>query len=401
MVDEVCVGSMPTIPGMTRSIDTLADPLTLATLPDPYPEYARWREGPPLRFDPRHRLWVASRAEVVTALLGHPDLRVRPPGEPVPPALMGGCAGAVFARMVRMNDGARHAQLKTAVLRAVGDALLRRLPASARHAAHQVPMAPLNAWLLTLPLHALGHALGVEAAACDEVAHEGGAFAAGVPPTASSAQVRAAHHAAARLADRFRAMAAGVSADSPLVALRDALPADLDAVIANLIGLFSQTCDGTAGLLGSSVLAWTREPAVAARLRAAPEATPDFVAEVARHDAPIQNTRRFVAVPCTVDGVDLAAGDGVLLLLAAANRDPALNAAPDAFRLDRVDRRTLGFGHGAHVCPGQAAAVTIATAGLQRLLGAGIDLDALARDAAGFHSSANARIPFFRTGASS
>ena len=62
MVDEVCVGSMPTIPGMTRSIDTLADPLTLATLPDPYPEYARWREGPPLRFDPRHRLWVASRA---------------------------------------------------------------------------------------------------------------------------------------------------------------------------------------------------------------------------------------------------------------------------------------------------------------------------------------------------
>ena len=386
---------------MTPPIDTPADPLTLATLPDPYPDYARWRQGAPLRFDPRGKLWVASRADVVAALLAHPDLRVRPPGEPVPHALTGGCAGAVFARMVRMNDGARHAQVKAAVLRSVGAALLMRLPASARHAANRVPPTPLDPWLFTLPLHALAHALGVEEASCDEVTRDGRAFAACVSPMATPTQVQAAHHAAGRLADRFRAMAAHPPIGSPLASLGDALQTDVDAVIANIIGLFAQACDGTAGLLGSSIWALTREPPLAALLRATPEAMPDFIAEVARHDAPIQNTRRFVAAPCTVHGMDLAVGDVVLLLLAAANRDPALNTSPDVFRLERPDRRTLGFGHGAHACPGQAAAFTIAAAGLQSWLGACIDLDSVARDSAGFHASVNARIPFFRTGASS
>ena len=399
MVDEVCVRGAPTMPCMTCPIDTLADPLALATQPDPYPGYARWRQGPPLRFDPRSRLWVASRADVVSALLAHPDLRVRPASESVPPALRGGCAGQVFARLVRMTDGTHHAQLKPALRRAIGGALLVRLPASARHAAREVSVAPLDAWLFTLPLYALAHALGVEDASCAEVAQDGHAFAACVSTMATPTQVLAAHHAARRLDDRFRAMVSHAPADSPLAELRDAAPTDVDAVIANLIGLFSQTCDGTAGLLGSSVRAWARECGLAALLRARPEVLPDFVAEVARHDAPIQNTRRFVAAPSTVHGVDLAAGDAVLLLLAAANRDPALNAAPDVFRLDRADRRTLGFGHGTHACPGQTAAFTIATTGLQALLDARIDLDALANDGGGFHASANARIPFFRTGA--
>jgi cytochrome P450 len=120
------------------------------------------------------------------------------------------------------------------------------------------------------------------------------------------------------------------------------------------------------------------------------------VQEVARHDAPVQNTRRFVARPVEIEGVPLAAGDAVLLVLGAANRDPALNAEPDAFRLDRTDRRMLGFGHGAHACPGQGLACAVAAAALQTLLARGdLDVDGMRRRGWHYRRSVNARIPVF------
>jgi len=85
----------------------------------------------------------------------------------------------------------------------------------------------------------------------------------------------------------------------------------------------------------------------------------------------------------------------VLLVLGAANRDPALNAAPAAFELKRPDRQALGFGHGAHRCPGQALACTVAAAGVEALLARGVDTPALFERGWYYRPSANARIPVF------
>ena len=109
----------------------------------------------------------------------------------------------------------------------------------------------------------------------------------------------------------------------------------------------------------------------------------------------MQNTRRFIAEATTIGGVALAAGDAVLLVLAAANRDPALNPEPQRFRLDRPDRRVVTFGRGVHACPGQALAVRIDAAALQALFerwpgGAPAAL------AWTYRASVNARIPVFR-----
>ena len=45
------------------------DPIAAVTHPDPYPYYAQLRAGPPLAYDERLRLWIASRAEVVMEVL--------------------------------------------------------------------------------------------------------------------------------------------------------------------------------------------------------------------------------------------------------------------------------------------------------------------------------------------
>ena len=77
------------------------------------------------------------------------------------------------------------------------------------------------------------------------------------------------------------------------------------------------------------------------------------VEELLRYDGPVEvATWRFATEPLTLGGQGIAAGDPVLVVLAAADRDPARFGAPDALRLDRRDNPHLGFGHGIHYCLG-------------------------------------------------
>ncbi len=85
-------------------------------------------------------------------------------------------------------------------------------------------------------------------------------------------------------------------------------------------------------------------------------------------------------------------GDGILVVLAAANRDPRANPMPDRFEILRRDRRLFTFGVGAHACPGEALATTIAVAGVGEVLSAGVALERFA-DPVTYRPSANARVP--------
>ena len=53
-------------------------PFEAATHTDPYVYYSGLRRHNGLLFDADLRLWIASSAKVVEAILGHPDCRVRP-----------------------------------------------------------------------------------------------------------------------------------------------------------------------------------------------------------------------------------------------------------------------------------------------------------------------------------
>ncbi|MNT32428.1 Biotin biosynthesis cytochrome P450 [compost metagenome] len=165
------------------------------------------------------------------------------------------------------------------------------------------------------------------------------------------------------------------------------------ALLANLVGLLSQTCDATAGLLGNSLIALAREPALRPLARTR-DGLLTIVEETCRHDPSVQNTRRFAIEPVEIAGTSLAAGDAVLVLLASAHRDPVFNPDPDRFMPVRAQRRVLGFGHGMHACPGQALACTLAAAGLEALLSqhSASDLDALDWH---YRPSVNGRIPVF------
>ena len=378
-----------------------ADPVAAVTHADPYPFYETLRAGPPLAWNESLRLWVASRAEVIEALLLAPGaLRVRPVAEPVPRVIAGSPAGEVFGHLVRMNDGPAHAAHKPALQRALAGLDLGAAHAAALQVAQQVrEEQSLSDTLFAMPIQAVAHLLGFAPEALPQVELWMRDFVACLSPLATEPQLQRASSAADALMTRFEALAAGTPPRHgtllAAVLADSAVGAPLSrALLANLVGLLSQTCDATAGLLGNSLVALLREPALRAIARTR-DGLHAIVEETARHDPSVQNTRRFVAQPVTISGVPLEAGDAVLLVLASANRDPAFNAEPDRFMPVRAQRRMLGFGHGVHACPGQALACTLAAAGLEALLARSPDLDALRERGWHYRPSANARIPVF------
>jgi cytochrome P450 len=74
--------------------------------------------------------------------------------------------------------------------------------------------------------------------------------------------------------------------------------------------------------------------------------------ELMRYDSSVQGTSRMVTEPTVVGDVPLKRGDIVVMLFAAANRDPEKFPRPDELILDRSPNQHLAFGRGPHTCIG-------------------------------------------------
>jgi cytochrome P450 len=111
-------------------------------------------------------------------------------------------------------------------------------------------------------------------------------------------------------------------------------------------------------------------------------------------DPPVQSTRRFVIRRASIAGVAMNPEDSILIMLAAAGRDPALNQAPDSFDLSGQSPPTLDFGTGIHACPAQRRAPLIARVAVAQVLAAGVDLASLERPR-GYRRSNHLRVPIF------
>ena len=80
------------------------------------------------------------------------------------------------------------------------------------------------------------------------------------------------------------------------------------------------------------------------------------VEEMLRWVSPIKNMTRTATVDVELHGTTIAAGDKVLLLYEAANRDERAFTDPDRFDIHRPTGQSLAFGHGIHFCLGAALA---------------------------------------------
>ena len=110
----------------------------------------------------------------------------------------------------------------------------------------------------------------------------------------------------------------------------------------------------TIHMLSHAIILLARKPEVLAELRASPEMVPAFIEELLRYNPSVLGTVRTTTRAVTVAGVEIPAGQIVLALSPAANRDPREYENPDVFDLHRSRSRHLTFGHGIHTCLGAA-----------------------------------------------
>jgi cytochrome P450 len=378
--------------------------LTAAAHPDPYPYYAALLAYRPLYREHRLGLWVALGAKEVAEILGCDAVRVRPLAEPIPAAIKGAPAGDIFKDLVRMNDGPRHAQAKAAVgacLRAFEPAqtaaIARRDAITLARTLAVQQREGLDLFNFALPVRVVAQLIGLPEDLAGRSAALVGDFVRCLSPLSGPDEIAGSNKAAESLLqllrDEWRRSGHGGLA-AQAERLRDLGLDAHDAVLANLVGFMSQTYEATAGLIGNTLLALARNPHHR-RLAGGDDALLQrVIEEVARHDPSVHNTRRFVAEDCVIAGEAMKQGDQILVVLAAANRDPAHCERPHVFDPDRADRSSFTFGAGRHACAGQAIATAIAAAGVQALMSHGLDIAALAGPVE-YRRSVNSRIPLF------
>jgi cytochrome P450 len=137
------------------------------------------------------------------------------------------------------------------------------------------------------------------------------------------------------------------------------------------IVMFGAGGESTSSLIGSAVRLLAQDPDLAQRLRSEPDLIPRFVEEALRLEPPFKFHYRVIRRDCELGGYALHPGDRLMLLWAAANRDPAIFPCPDELQLDRKHpKHHLSFGRGAHFCIGEQLARLEARVMIEEILAA-------------------------------
>lgn len=144
----------------------------------------------------------------------------------------------------------------------------------------------------------------------------------------------------------------------------------LPELLALVIDLSLAGNDNTSNLVGNAFLSLAGHSEQEALLRGRPALLAGAIEEVLRYDSPQQAAVRVVTQDTTLGRERLKAGQVVIAMLGAANRDPAAFEDPDRFDVTREPEvRHLAFGLGPHFCIGAPIARMAGEAALGALLG--------------------------------
>lgn len=142
-----------------------------------------------------------------------------------------------------------------------------------------------------------------------------------------------------------------------------------EQAVGSLVVLVGAGGESTAGLIGNAARILAEQPMLQAQLRADLLLVPRFLEEVLRLESPFRGHYRTVRRDTVLAGTALHAGEHLLLLWAAANRDPAEFSTPDDVDLERrISTGHISFGRGIHFCVGAPLARLEARAAVSALL---------------------------------
>jgi hypothetical protein len=346
-----------------------------ASVADPYPTYARLRDGAPVHRSETLQSWVVTRyADVVAGLR---DARLSAHRLP---ALLRVADVTADERELMLrrastqminSDPPEHARRRSLVnasfhprriealrprIQAVADALIDDV-------IEQGQMDVVADYAFPLPMAIISDIVGIGSGDGPRVK----AWADDVSNFLSSGhvgndQVAAYLRSWGELAAYFTELAtarAGSGGDDVVSQLGARLAAgqtDLEEVLSNLVLLAVAGHETTTNTTAVGLSWLLRRPAELARLKADPPLIASAVEELLRYEATSQWDFRIALEDLVVGDQAVRAGELVNFVLAAANRDPAQFPDPDRLDVGRTPNRHVTFGIGAHFCLGSQLA---------------------------------------------
>jgi cytochrome P450 len=336
---------------------------------DPYPHYARLRERQPIFRSPLG-FWMVTRHRDCSLVLqdrrfGYPE------GEAAKAAdLLAAGFSSQRDFFIFMNPP-DHTRLRDIVRAWLSPRVVRSLSPYVQEAAgrlldealRQPEFDLVGSFAHALPFGVICELLDVPGTDRDLIMRLAQDYLGGIGPAASVTPERhqARDEAVTALNDYFRTLSArrrrapGKDILTYLTEALDGGSMSEDELLGTCILLFVAGHGTTTNLIGNSTLALLRHPDQRARFLAEPKLEGMAIEELLRYDPPTHMSFRVALDDVPLDEEHtVRAGEMVLAVRAAANRDPEVHADPDLLDLGRSDNRHLTFGGGIHVCLGSA-----------------------------------------------
>ena len=319
---------------------------------DPYPTYARWQAEQPIFRAEDTGQWVLTRHDDVRSVLkssvDYSSKAMGEQGNPLP---------------LLTDDPPKHTQLRALVDRAFTMRMLKLMEDWVEELARDMvatlpsgePVDIVQALTIPLPVAVISRMMGIPAERADDFKRWSDALTG----TLAGASIEERQQDVLEMATFFQ----------NLIPERRSAPGDdLISSVANaeiegerltdqeIVGfcilLLIAGNETTTNLLGNLFNIAADRPEVWSALIDDPKLIDAAVEETLRFDAPVQFLMRKATRPMHYHGQDVAAGENVTVVMAAANRDPRVYEHPDAFRLDRKKNHHHTFGFGIHFCIG-------------------------------------------------
>jgi len=120
--------------------------------------------------------------------------------------------------------------------------------------------------------------------------------------------------------------------------------------------------------VANALLTLIQQPEKLEQLRQNPELIPDAVHELLRFESPSLFIARRALEDIQLGEQLIKKNSGVLLMLAAANRDPELFEQADELQFDRKRNLNMSFGKGEHTCIGRVLVTTMCESAIKALI---------------------------------
>jgi cytochrome P450 len=327
--------------------------------PDLYSYYAWLRKTHPVHFDDRVGAWFLSRYDDCAAALRDPRLSAEQGQERRR-------RSDALPRSMLNTDPPAHARLRSPAAAVMAPARLERLrsrmePVAAQlagSAAGRPEFDAISAYAAPLAVAALATLLGIPGSDVRLFARLTRAASVNLDPLAGDDTVRAGRHAALELAEYLhdlitqgRAMPGQALATlAASYKAPDGQTPSLDEALSTLVLFVVGGYEPLVNLVGNGLHTLATHPDQARRLREDSNLWRTAVDELLRFESPIPFTARVCREDVDMRGEVLPRGATVVVLLAAANRDPEVFADPDQVDVGRRPNPMLAFGGGPHLC---------------------------------------------------